>query len=67
MEKLVYMKQRNTKTFQNILNLQNINGNTFLMILLENENYELSFDKFNDYIQFIYIIILVIPFYIFNS
>ena len=53
MEKLVYMKQRNTKTFQNILNLQNINGNTFLMILLENENYELSieiFDKFYDYI-----------------
>ena len=53
MEKLVYMKQRNTKTFQNILNLQNINGNTFLMILLKNENYELSieiFDKFYDYI-----------------
>ena len=53
-EKLKALKNKNPKKFKYILNLQNINGDTFLMLFLQNENYEISIevlDKFYDEIQ----------------
>ena len=53
-EKLNNLKQKNKAIFIEILNLQNINGDTFLMLFLQNENYEISIevlDKFYDEIQ----------------
>ena len=41
-EKLKALKVKNIKAFKFILNLQDMNGDTFLMLFLQNENYEIS-------------------------
>jgi len=48
------IKEKNLDKFKRILNLQNYEGNTFLMILLEKGNYEISIEiltKFYDFIN----------------
>ena len=53
--KLISIKNKNPKEFKSYINLQNIQGNTFLMLLLEKESYALSIeiiDKFYDDIDF---------------
>ena len=54
LKKLNELKQKNNKIFITILNLQNINGDTFLFNFLESENYEIAIEileKFYDEIQ----------------
>ena len=54
-EKLIHIKNNYKNKFNEFLNLQNINGNTFLMIFLEKENYDVALEvinKFIDDIQF---------------
>ena len=54
-EKLNLIKNKNLSKFRNLINLQNINGNTFLMIFLEKQNYDISIEiieKFYEDIQF---------------
>ena len=55
LEKLKNLKNSYPNEFKDILNLQNINGNTFLMKFLEDENYDISLEIINtffDEIQF---------------
>ena len=54
MKKMEELKEKNLNGFKYILNLQNIHGDSFLMIFLKNENYMISIEileKFYDYIQ----------------
>jgi len=47
------IKEKNLDKFKRILNLQNYEGNTFLMILLEKGNYELSVEILTKFYEFI--------------
>ena len=54
MKKLEELKEKDIDSFKNILNLQNIHGDSFLMIFLKNRNYMTAIEvleKFYDYIQ----------------
>ena len=49
LEKLKQIKNNYQNEFKDILNLQNINGNTFLMKFLEDENYDISLGVINTF------------------
>ena len=50
-KKLISLKKENLKNFKFILNCQNFNGNTFLMLFLEKENYEISIEIINNFYE----------------
>ena len=50
-EKLKNIKKKNFQEFKYLINKQNANGDTFLMKLMQNENYELSIEILNEFYE----------------